>query len=164
VPDLARTYGFPPASRDVTVVIPFARTPGAPLRVEGNDADQLRQLAQQVKDTPLEGGTGLYTATVAALQVFVAHEAAHPGKDDPLNLRNYSKAIVLMTDGEPTEPSDVFDDWVRAHPDVAEGLPIFAVQFGEAKESVLKSVSLGGKVFDGTRNLADAIRQANGNN
>jgi Ca-activated chloride channel family protein len=164
VPDLARTYGFPPASGDVTVVIPFARTARPPLRVDGNNPDELRLLAQRVKDETLEGGTSLYTAMVAAMDLFVAHEAAHPKEDDPQNLRNYAKAIVLMTDGAPTEPSKVFDDWVAAHPDFAEGLPIFAVQFGEAQESVLTTVALGGKVFDGTKNLGDAIRQANGNN
>ena len=55
-----------------------------------------------VKDEPLEGGTSLYTAMVAAMDLFVAHEAAHPKEDDPQNLRNNAKAIVLMTDGANT--------------------------------------------------------------
>lgn len=166
VPELARTYGFPPASRDVTVVIPFSVTPRDPLRVDGNGADELRMLAQRVKDEPLDGGTCLYTVTVKAMQYFEDYAAQHPDPKDPLNLTNYSRAIILMTDGEPTDSDQrpIFTSYVQAHPAFAEGLPVYAVQFGEAREDVLKELAMGGKVFDGTKNLSDAIRQANGNN
>lgn len=166
VPEVARTLGFPPAAGDVTVILPFAQRPREPLRVDGNNADELRLLARKVEDEPLEGGTALYTATMTAMQYFEAHATAHPDVSDPLALAHYSTSIVLMTDGAPTdeEAAPTFRQYVAAHPAFAEALPIYAVQFGEAQESVLKELAVGGKVFDGTKNLSDAIRQANGNN
>lgn len=162
IPDLSRKYGFPTAPGDVTIVITYSDKPNDPWVATGNDEGDLRQLAQQVRDFPVQGGTDTYNAVLAAHQYFDSYAAEHPDPKDPKHLGHYSKAIILMTDGLPNKSRNAYDEYLAQHGN--EDRRVFPIQFGEATESVLKEFATDGSVFDGQKDLTSAIRSANGNN
>ena len=83
----------------------------------------------------------------------------HPDRKDPKHLSHYFPAIILMTDGEATDEKNVLDEYLQRHP-TSKDTPIFGIRFGEASESQLEALTQKGRVFDGSKDLAKAMREA----
>jgi hypothetical protein len=64
-----------------------------------------------------------------------------------------------MTDGEATDQKIVLDEYLQQHP-ASRDTPIFGIRFGEASESQLDAIAQKGRIFDGTKDLAKAMREA----
>ncbi|MBI2473726.1 VWA domain-containing protein [Candidatus Uhrbacteria bacterium] len=158
-PESARRYMLQPSGRDINVVIPFSAEVIDVWKTEGNDPPLLHHLLQNIQQMNTSGGTSLYTATAKALAYMEDYQAEHPNRKDPKHLSAYFPAIILMTDGEATDEKSILDEYLRQHP-TAKDTPIFGIRFGEASESQLDALTQKGRVFDGTKDLAKAMREA----
>lgn len=105
------------------------------------------------------GGTSIYDTLAEAFAI----SAADAGSGT-------ISSIVLFTDGESNEGMDAagFEDWyaefLDEHPEAA-GIPVFAVQFGEANRAEMEHIAAltGGRLFDATaESLAAAFREIRG--
>lgn len=156
----AATYLLQAAADDVTIVITFNdTTPVADVitrdwTVRGDTADELRVLLGRIERTQPGGGTNIYGPVAQALGLMKAR-----GTDGRF------PAIIVMTDGQSNGGS--LEDVRRAM--AATGLPnvpVYGITFGDARKEQLDALAglTGGRVFDGTRNLVTAFRNAKGNN
>lgn len=162
-PDTARRYLLQPSKDDVSIVIPFCGVTLDPIQVVGNDPDALAGLLAQVRDTSLCGGTGLYGAKVKGLETLEAWSRAHHDPKDPMFIGNYFAAVILLTDGEPTDTPTVYATYAAEHPAATEW-PVFAIQFGDADKKQLEGMTNRGKVCVGTDDVGKAMREAKGYN
>ena len=162
-PDTARRYLLQPSKDDVSIVIPFCGEALDPIKVEGNDPDALAGLMAQVRDTSLCGGTGLYGAKAKGLETLEAWSQAHRDPKDPKFIGNYFAAVILLTDGEPTDTPAVYEAYASAHPAATEW-PVFAIQFGDADKKQREGMTNRGKVCVGTEDVGKAMREAKGYN
>lgn len=155
----AATYLLQAAVDDVTIVITFNdTTPGADViardwTVRG-DADELRLLLGRIERTPPGGGTNIYGPVAQALGLMKAR-----GTDGRF------PAIIVMTDGQSNRGS--LEDVRRARAETGlHHVPVYGITFGDARKEQLDALAglTGGRVFDGTRDLVTAFRNAKGNN
>lgn len=124
---------------------------------------QQREAAEQairsyVSALQAEGGTAVFSAAQSAYQAALARRKLDAG-------RFYS--VVLLTDGESNKglSSDEFAAWYGALPEADQGIPIYAIQFGEARAEQLEALAslTGGRVFNATRTpLAQVFKEIRG--
>jgi len=152
-PDQAAHYLLQPSAKDITIVIPFNEGVIDVWRVEGNDPESLRALLARITEQDADGGTDIYEPIIAALDVMETE------------LDGYSPAIILMSDGKSREGSfsDV-EERLDANRDVP--IPVYAILFGDSSTEQLTEITeaTSGRIFDGSRDLIDAFRQAKGYN
>lgn len=150
-PQLARQNLLQTGARDITVVIPFSGAPQALWEVRGNDPVALQRLSEQVQALEATGGTDIYSPTVQALRRI---RQEHGFED-------YFPAVILLTDGESNTGASL-SDVLGERLDV----PVFAIRFGEASSGQLTDLTrqTSGKVFEGSRDLSAAFREAKGYN
>lgn len=153
----AERYMIQASPGDVTIVIPFsgASNNWPAKTVKGNNATELLGLWQWISSLNTDGGTAINQCAIRALNTIKQY-----------NYENYSTAVVLMTDGENTEGNS-FQDLEREIAAKSMGsVPIYSVMFGSASKSHLESIArlTGGKVFDGSKDLVHAMREAKGYN
>ena len=78
----------------------------------------------------------------------------------------YHISVIVMTDGAPTDYPSVLEQAVRSSP-LWGDVPIYSILFGEGvRRDLMEELSKKafGKVFDGTKDLATAMREAKGFN
>jgi Ca-activated chloride channel homolog len=153
-PEEAARYLIQPASRDVTVVIPFNHEVIGRWRTDGNDPINLGDLLTSVTSQRADGNTNIYGCAIAALNTMA-----------DANLEGYAPAIILMTDGRSNEGD--FDDLERRLGWESPGvIPIYGILFGDASEDQLEQIAeaTSGRVFDGQNDLIGAMRGARANN
>lgn len=144
-----------PSPEDLTLVIPFTETAGEPLVIRGDDADDAAWVAGRIDALPAGGGTDLYEMTRRGLW---AIEDA--GLGDRLG------AVILITDGQSNEGELAMVEDAFADSPIGPAVAAHAVLVGDAwTEQVEPIVAVsGGEVFEGTRDLATALRTARGGN
>jgi Ca-activated chloride channel homolog len=139
--------------RDQIALIPFDDASDVPVRAGGDAAGQTLLLTQGTS-LNADGGTNMYRCGMDALEII---------RTTP-NVKAYLSAVIMMTDGqsETNDRSQFIADLQR------DGLqvPIFGVTFGDADKEQLEDLAKisGGRVFDGTKNLAEAFRATRGYN
>lgn len=157
--DRAAQYLLQPSARDVTIVIPFSTSSDPALVVKGNNPDDLRVLLNTLQKKKADGGTNLYTAAANA------YGALAPFIEDSAK---YHISIIVMTDGIPDDKQADFSKLAGGFK-LSNDVPIYSVLFGipskEQKEHMdWLSGKTYGKVFDGTKDLVKAMREAKGFN
>jgi len=153
--DKARGLLLQASPNDITIVIPFNSQPLSPLTVSGNAPAALRRLAVQVDELKAEGGTDIYSPVIQSLDMLKQKG----------NLDRYFPAVILMTDGQSNTGAS-FDD-LQAHlAQTGLQVPVYAISFGDADKKQLGQITdlTSGKLFDGSRDLAAAFREAKGYN
>jgi Ca-activated chloride channel homolog len=139
--------------QDVIVVLPFNDHVLWTATASGSEQEQAALLARAL-GLRAGGGTDFYTCGAQALA------AMKPALDAGQHLA----AIVIMTDGKSQGSMATFEGPWRAE---GHRVPVFGVTFGdEADRTQLDNLAklTGGRVFDGTKNLADAFRAVRGYN
>jgi Ca-activated chloride channel homolog len=138
---------------DEILILPFNDHVLWTASATGEDSGQAALLSRAL-ELRAGGGTDFYTCGARALA------AMKPRLDGGQHL----PAIVIMTDGKSQGQMSTFEDaW---HAD-GRRVPVFGVTFGdEVDRSQLDSLAklTGGRVFDGTKSLADAFRALRGYN
>jgi Ca-activated chloride channel family protein len=141
------------SKQDQIVVLPFNDHVLWTATSSGSGQDQAALLARSLQ-LRAGGGTDFYTCGAQALA------AMKPTLDAGQHLA----AIVIMTDGKSQGSMATFETPWRAD---GHRVPVFGVTFGdEADRTQLDNLArlTGGRVFDGTKNLADAFRAVRGYN
>ncbi|MBV8700841.1 MAG: substrate-binding domain-containing protein, partial [Bradyrhizobium sp.] len=141
------------SKQDLIVVLPFNDHVLWSAISNGSEKDQAALLARALT-LRAGGGTDFYTCGAQALA------AMKPALDAGQHLA----AIVIMTDGKSQGSMATFETPWRAE---GHRVPVFGVTFGdEADRTQLDNLAklTGGRVFDGTKNLAEAFRAVRGYN
>jgi Ca-activated chloride channel family protein len=141
------------SKQDLIVVLPFNDHVLWTATSSGSEKDQAALLSRAL-ELRAGGGTDFYTCGAQALA------AMKPA----LSAGQHLAAIVIMTDGKSQGSMATFETPWRAE---GHRVPVFGVTFGdEADRSQLDNLAklTGGRVFDGTKNLADAFRAVRGYN
>ena len=136
---------------DRNVIIPFSDYPGGTFDIDGNDDDALDEGLGRIQDLEARGGTEMYRGLVKAADWLDSIPAAQA-----------TRAVVLMTDGQSgTADRDAAMDRLKKL-----GVPVFAITYGSANRQQLDEIARAthGRVFDGTKDLVTAIKQAKGYN
>ncbi|HVK20375.1 MAG TPA: VWA domain-containing protein [Actinokineospora sp.] len=145
--------------REEVTLLPFNSGPERPVTFNvpqtGQDAE-LERIREFARGLSANGGTAIYDSLDAAYNTLGANLSA-----------DKFTSIVLMTDGENSNGSDI-DDWERGHRARSAELkrvPVFSVVFGEGDKSELERVAAqtGGRVFDARDGaLSDVFREIRG--
>ena len=137
------------SEREVNVLIPFNGGVIATMTAEGNGSE-LENLYAEVEAQPVGGGTDMYTAAVAGLEILKGYD-----------LSQYTPAIILLTDGQ---SSGSLYDFEAAYDEMGAEIPVFSIMFGDADESQLEELAqyTNARVFDGRENLTEAFRTVKG--
>jgi Ca-activated chloride channel family protein len=153
--DQAKQYLLQASTNDVNVVIPFNNQIISEDSVVGNNPGQLGQLLADVRNTPTGGGTDIFSPVIRGYEIL-----KQQGYD------GYSPSIILMTDGESNTGAQIGDLQRALQSQGIEGVPVYAIRFGEASEDQLKQITdlTSGRIFDGREHLVDAFREAKGYN
>lgn len=108
---------------------------------ESKDGIDTEDLLEIIKTTSVGRGTNIYTAIEKAAE-----------KLNDIDEKNYTKSIVLMTDGES------YGDFSRGY---RYDIPVFSIMFGEANNTQLDYISdlSNGKTFDGREDLIGAFKE-----
>jgi Ca-activated chloride channel homolog len=138
--------------RDRIFVIPFNEKVMDRWEGKGDPASQADLLTKTLA-LSAGGGTDIYSCVQDAM----AAMAPVLGGNDSL------PAIVIMTDGRSEGQADTF---LSGRADRDRRIPIFGITFGDADKSQLDVLAeaTGGRVFDGTKDLAGAFRAMRGYN
>ena len=158
-PQTARRNMLQPSARDITVVIPFNHEVLGTWAVDGADPRQLADLLTRTQRLEAGGGTDLYRALIAALDVLQGY--AGQGA-----LEDHLPAIVALTDGaSETVNRAAFLQHLRAMP-FADDVPIHTIAFGQSDEQQLGELSEQtlGRLFHSKGNLPQTLRKAKGYN
>ncbi|HEY3331175.1 MAG TPA: VWA domain-containing protein [Capsulimonadaceae bacterium] len=145
------------ASGDVTRVIAFNNGIIGEWKVTGNNPSELAKLDAKLSDLAPGGGTDIYTPVIRAISRIQAEDA--DGSRFP--------SVVLMTDGESNTGMSFADFHDTYQRDAKEqDVPVYGILFGDASSEQLKQLSetTTGRMFDGTKDLAAAFREAKGYN
>ena len=157
--NLAGRYMLQASADDIIAIIPFHSYPLVPLIIKGQDPNGLKRAIKEVNSLEAGGGTNIYQAVAAALDLMA-------GEGDLL--RNRLPAVILMTDGKSNKGSlsDVRQIWSGLKADF-DFPPVFGVTFGDADDAQLRGLAKmsAARVFDGRKQgLQAAFRQAKGYN
>lgn len=120
---------------------------------EPGDA-QMEELYEEIAAYTAGGGTDLYRAAAAALDILKGYD-----------LSQYTPAIILMTDGQ-SNGEMTFEDFKEAYDEAGMDVPVFSIMFGDSSEEQLEELAgyTNGRVFDGTEDLIGAFRSVKGYN
>jgi Ca-activated chloride channel family protein len=138
---------------DQILVLPFTDHVLWLAHSTGNESEQAALLSHALQ-LRAGGGTDFYTCGAQALA------AMKPFLDKD----KYLPAIVIMTDGKSQGQIETFEQPWRAD---GARVPVFGVTFGEdADRHQLDRLAklTGGRIFDGTKSLAEAFRALRGYN
>ena len=141
------------SKQDQILVLPFSDHVLWTAAASGDDSQQAGLLSRAL-ELHAGGGTDFYTCGAQALA------AMKPALDAGQHL----PAIVIMTDGKSQGTMSTFESAWRAD---GRRVPVFGVTFGDdADRSQLDNLArlTGGRVFDGTKSLAEAFRAVRGYN
>lgn len=154
--DKARSLLLQASPDDTSVVIPFNDRVIGEWSVTGNKPEMLRGLLAQVNNLDAGGGTDIYSPVIRGLDLIKQRG----------DLSRYFPAVILMTDGRSNTGRTAADLQAHLAQSGLEGIPVFAIQFGDADPSQLQQIAAltSGKVFDGRQNLEQAFREAKGYN
>ncbi len=122
--------------------------------VAGNDPSQLQGLLKRIEDATPGGNTDIYAPVALGLDLMKQQ-----------GIGDRFPAIILMTDGQSNHGS--LDEVKAALSRTGlNQVPVYAITFGEADASQLQQVTdlTHGLVYDGTKDLITAFRNARGNN
>lgn len=146
-------------SRERVTLLPFSDRPESPIVIDVPDDDKTAALAQirdEADQLVADGGTAIYDSLTEAYRIAVKQQAQRP---------DTFVSIVLMTDGENTDGSDI-NDFERFYGTVkTKNIATFVVLFGNANIDELTRVAdlTGGKVFDALNgDLAGAFQEIRG--
>ena len=156
-PQLAAEYLLQPSPRDVSICIPFSSVADSPITVSGNDPQLLANLFAQL-DQKSAGAAPLCTAPWG--------KRSKPFSPTPTGRASIHISVIVMTDGAPTDYPSALEQAVRNSP-LWGDVPIYSILFGEGvRRDLMEELSKKafGKVFDGTKDLATAMREAKGFN
>lgn len=149
-------------AREQIHILPFSDTPGAPLVVRmpddtGAGAEPLERIRQFAEAMQPGGGTAIFASVRAAYQGALEARRSAPE-------RQYG--IVVMSDGVNRNgmTEEAFRSWYASLPPEDQGIPVFALLFGEADPAQLETIArlTGGRVFDGRNNLRQAFKTIRG--
>ncbi len=142
-------------SKDYTFVLPFSKQIITILQAEGN-SDELTYLYNDLKQYNTLSATYMYEAIGKAIDIL------EENKDI---LKDYSPAIVVLTDGRPNGEWS-FEDLKEAYDDLDMDIPIFGIMFGDAQEEDLEEIATMSKarVFDGRNDMIKAFQNVKGYN
>ncbi|MBC8002406.1 MAG: VWA domain-containing protein [Opitutaceae bacterium] len=154
-PAIASRYLLQPSAEDVTIVIPYSEQVAGEWTAEGNDPKVLDALLAKVENQGTMAGTYTHKALLHALNK--AKPYAATGK--------YHTSIILMSDGEATDKLAEFFQMIDRQR-IGRDIPIYSILFGEAKDRDMKALAegMGGKMFDGRKDVSKAFREAKGYN
>ncbi|MEW6764171.1 MAG: VWA domain-containing protein [Pseudomonadota bacterium] len=147
--------------REQIVFLPFRGQVEAPRVLNLTTGEELQHEMEQarlfVQTIEAGGGTAVYSALLEAYRIVTEAQRQHPE-------RYYS--VVLMTDGVSNQGIglDTFRYEYRALPEAARAVKAFPILFGESDREAMQSIAelTGGKVFDGSTNLAGAFKAIRG--
>jgi Ca-activated chloride channel family protein len=150
---LAKRYMLQASPKDVFIVVPFDSQTRWVKKVEGNDQNKLMELWQAVAREKANNGTDIYSPVIAALPEIRKY-----------NYENYSTSVILMTDGKSEGSFDNLKQSLAAQ--ALTGMPVYSIMFGAADPSQLNAIAVftTGKVFNGSKDLISAFREAKGYN
>ncbi|MEW6445497.1 MAG: substrate-binding and vWA domain-containing protein [Pseudomonadota bacterium] len=148
-------------SREQIVFLPFRGSVEAPRTLDlSGETEQTQELERAhafVGDFQASGGTAVFSALAEAYRLIAEAQRQQPG-------RYYS--IVLMTDGVSNNGIGFkeFRDIHARLPGEARTVKTFPILFGESDSASMRDIAelTGGKVFDGTQNLAAAFKAIRG--
>jgi Ca-activated chloride channel family protein len=156
-PNQARRFLLQPSAEDIHIVVPFDGKPRGLWEAVGNDPETLRLLLNRILSSDSGGGTDMYAATTAALEVI-------DGKYGD-RLAGYFPAVIVMSDGRSKGSlGEVRRQLERSV--LGYDLPIFTIAFGDAEDHQLEELSelTSARLFDGREDLIQAFRKAKGYN
>lgn len=137
---------------DISIIVPFSSDVLDDYSIKGNGAKTLSSGLDRLTSRDAEGGTELYNGLLKA-----ADDIKGVG-----NLDDYTVAVVLMTDGQSGTDNS------QEALDALDGMdvPVFSIMYGDADRAQLDEIAnrTHGAVFDGSKDLVSAIRQAKGYN
>lgn len=141
--------------KDKTVLVPFSDSVYGFDSADGN-GDALKALYEKSQGYEIGGGTSMYEAIIYALDHL---------KKEGIAIKNYSPAVVVLTDGMANGMATI-DDLQVAYDALGEDVPIFGILFGAADPEELDQVAKlsRARVFDGRENLVEAFQQVKGYN
>lgn len=139
---------------EVNIVITFNHKVKNIYVADSAKAKDLKALYQSVEQEQVQGGTDMYTAMEKGMQMIA----------ESYDIKNYTPAIILMSDGE--SETDHEKDFWDTYGNLGLDVPVFSIMFGEAKEEQLEKLAdhTNARVFDGRKNLITAFKNVKGYN
>ena len=139
------------SEEEINILIPFSDVIMGVYIAQGNGQD-LEDLFPLVRDTAVGGGTNMYAAAMEGLRQLERYD-----------LREYSPAIILLTDGMSSGAVQPFE---QAYRESGLDVPVFSIMFGDADATQLEELAqlTNARVFDGRENLTEAFRSVKGYN
>jgi len=147
--------------REEVTLLPFSSAPATPQTftvAENDPGPDLQRIANTANGLRANGGTAIYDSLDTAYGI-----AAHQMAADP----DRFTSIVLMTDGENTNGSDIgeFESRLGVRPPAERTIPVFCVLYGEGDNTEMVRIAslTGGKTFDArSAPLAEVFREIRG--
>ena len=139
------------SENEVNIIIPFDNSVRGERSATGNGSE-LEALYDYVSGEEADGGTDIYGAAIEALHQLSAYD-----------LNSYTPAIILLTDGQSSDHSDLF---TQEYANLGQDVPVFSIMFGDADSAQLDSLAAqtNARVFDGREDLVGAFRSVKGYN
>jgi Ca-activated chloride channel family protein len=123
--------------------------------VSGNDPRELLDVYHRILAVKPGGGTDIYIPVLKCFDIIRQY-----------NIKDYTSAIILMTDGESEDRyQEFFFGNYRNYLDKLD-VPVFSIMFGNAKPEQLDALAelTRARVFDGKTDLVTAFKNAKGYN
>ena len=137
--------------KDHIVVIPFS---GEVRDVWGiYTGNNTTELLEKIRNFEPTGSTNIYDTLMVAIEVLKEYDS-----------NQYSRAIVLMTDGKSNRGNYVtLHDYYFSS---SVKVPVYSIEFGEADNTELTKINIltNGKSFDGKKDLLKAFKEVRGYN
>ena len=156
IPENAKTNLLLGTSKDLTYILPFSDMVLGELMASGN-GEELDSLYQELSENYRpETATFMYEAIDEAISIL---------KNNKDELKYYSPAIVVLSDGMPNGPMD-FDQLKESYQSLGYDVPIFSILFGDARKEDLEEIATMSKarVFDGRSDMIKAFQNVKGYN
>lgn len=134
------------SEKDRIIVIPFNNDV---INVWGTyEGNKTEELVTKIRELKPSGSTNIYDPVAMGLEFLNGYDS-----------NEYSKSVILMTDGESNRGSFIsLSDYYRQR---GSNVPVYSIKFGEASESELEKINqlTNGKTFDGKDNLLKAFKE-----
>lgn len=143
------------AGRDeVNIVITFSGDIRNIYTAENSDAESLEYLYEQISNESPRGGTNMYVAVKKGMEILSEYE----------NLKDYTPAIILMSDGASDTASK--SECTDYYKNLGLDIPVFSIMFGNADSTQLDELAelTNARVFDGRTDLVSAFKTVKGYN
>ena len=139
---------------EVNIVITFSGSVRNVYTAENSDEKSLEYLYEQLSREVPQGGTDMYAAIQKGMEILSEYE----------NLKDYTPAIILMSDGASDTESE--PECTACYQELGLDIPVFSIMFGDADSSQLDELAelTNARVFDGRTDLISAFRSVKGYN